>query len=106
MALSTSTWDDDGTYVLGLIGELDLATKDIVRQAIIQAVESGAAGVSVDLAGLEFIDSTGIGALVFGKRAADEYGVPFQVVNPKGPVDAVLTLTQVMGYLNATPPAG
>ncbi len=52
-------------HVVALFGELDAATSDGLADAIV-----GAAGstVVVDLSGLTFMDSSGIGALVVAKK--------------------------------------
>lgn len=48
---------------LGLIGELDLATVGILDRRIDQLLQDGCK-VEIDLSGLTFIDSTGLGLLI------------------------------------------
>ena len=50
---------DDGTVVIALAGELDIASAPELEKAIDRATASGARLVIVDLHGLEFMDSTG-----------------------------------------------
>jgi anti-anti-sigma factor len=56
------------SYLLQLFGELDLASADEMDRELRQAEASGAPTVVVDLAGLEFIDSTGIRLLLEAHR--------------------------------------
>jgi anti-anti-sigma factor len=51
-----------GRNVAVLIGELDMSNADAVLTRLVEALEDGA-GLDVDLAGLAFIDSAGIGML-------------------------------------------
>ncbi len=54
-----------GIHVVALSGELDAATSDGLADAIVRAAGST---VVVDLSGLTFMDSSGIGALVVAKK--------------------------------------
>jgi anti-anti-sigma factor len=57
-------------------GELDCATTDQLRAAITELLNGGGiAAIGLDLRGLEFIDSTGIGTLVVAQRICREVGV-------------------------------
>ncbi len=54
----------NGSVVIALAGELDLYNADEVRVALAEAIEGGADRVVVDLAAVEFVDSTALGVLV------------------------------------------
>jgi anti-sigma B factor antagonist len=62
--LAVRTAKDQGTCVVSLRGELDLANVATAEAALNDALEAPEARVVVDLRGLEFIDSTGIALLV------------------------------------------
>jgi anti-anti-sigma factor len=72
----------DGVAVLHLSGDVDVSQSLAVRDAVGAAVEAGTP-VVVDLSGVRFIDSSGIGILVTAHRKAPE---SFAVA---GAVDAV-----------------
>jgi anti-sigma B factor antagonist len=59
-----ATESHDGAVVVRLVGELDLYNADEVRDALLAAVESGAPRIIIDMADVEFIDSTALGVLV------------------------------------------
>jgi len=89
-----------GRAVVALVGECDLAVREELTGALIQAVES-APVVEVDLDDLQFIDSTGVHALVTAYHAAQRDGTSFYVVNAHGAVAHVLDITGVGGLLRA-----
>jgi anti-sigma B factor antagonist len=54
----------DGAVVVQLAGELDLYNADDVRAALAEAAEAEPRCVVVDLAAVEFLDSTALGVLI------------------------------------------
>jgi anti-sigma B factor antagonist len=61
--------------VIAVAGEIDIATYRQLRAALIKAVDEGTGSVIVDMEGVEWIDSTGLGTLVGAlKRARDKHG--------------------------------
>jgi anti-sigma B factor antagonist len=64
MELSLSTRTVAGHRVLEVGGEIDVYTAPQLRERLIALVESGDRRVVVDLANVEFLDSTGLGVLV------------------------------------------
>ena len=67
---------DDGTSVtLSLIGEIDLSSAHLLVDSIDEAIADGATTVVLDFAGVTFINSTGLGAMVAAtKRLRAEDG--------------------------------
>jgi anti-sigma B factor antagonist len=67
--------DDAGWTVLTLVGVVDVATAPQLRQALIEAQQGDVRFVALDLDGVEFLDSFGLGVIVGGlKRAAAQDG--------------------------------
>jgi len=54
----------DGAVVVRLAGELDLYNAHAVREQLLAAADRGPERLVVDLSGLTFIDSTGLGVLI------------------------------------------
>jgi anti-sigma B factor antagonist len=89
-----STLGDDGTAHVAVRGEVDFSNADEIAQALRDAVADGSPAVlQVDLGAATFIDSTGLGALIEGYRAATERDADFIVVNPTATFRRVLTVT-------------
>ena len=53
---------------LDLIGDLDMAGAPVLRQSVVQEVSKGNNFLVLDLSGLTFIDSAGLGAIIGGLR--------------------------------------
>lgn len=84
---------------LALAGDCDLAVRDELSAALLAAV-GRADTVIVDLAGVEFLDSTGVHGLVAAHHAARGRGGRLYVENPTGAVATVLDLTGVGNLLS------
>jgi anti-sigma B factor antagonist len=59
-----ATESRSGAVVITLVGELDLYNADEVRAAFVKALDDGATILVVDMAAVEFMDSTALGVLV------------------------------------------
>ena len=101
---------DDGTATVTVHGEIDYANCDDVAQAIRDAVAEWApARLRVDLRNATFMDSTGLGALIEGYRAATEAECEYAVVNATASFRRVLTVTglsELFGLLPEESPVG
>lgn len=64
-------------------GDLDLATAGALRDEIMRAREAGAAEVTVDLRGVDFMDSVGLSLLVTAHKRLAEEGVRLQLILPE-----------------------
>jgi anti-sigma B factor antagonist len=96
---------DDGVFILGVIGEVDAVTGSKLAAAIHDAIiAENAATVVVDLAGVTFLDSTGISVLVMGSHLAAKCGAAFMVVGARDNVRVVLEVTGVWNALTRPAP--
>jgi anti-sigma B factor antagonist len=64
MELTLSTRESGGTVVVDVRGEVDVYTSPKLRERLVALVNDGALRVVVNLDGVDFIDSTGLGVLV------------------------------------------
>jgi anti-sigma B factor antagonist len=84
---------DDGVLVVH--GEIDMANAFMLHDAI--EVLTGPA--VVDLAGVTFIDSTGIQVLIRQHQRRETVGEPLVVKDPSSQVLRVLDVAGLLGYL-------
>jgi anti-sigma B factor antagonist len=95
---------DDGVLRLAVSGEVDIASSEVLADAIRTAIKKwSVAEVIVDLDQVTFLDSTGISVLVAGYNLAADYGVAYFVVNPHDLVRRTLHITGVLATLTEEP---
>ena len=82
-----------GIGVVRLTGRLDLLSAADVRQGLAKAMADGHRRLVVDLAKVSFIDSSGLGALVSGLKAARLGGGDLRIAQPNEQARVILELT-------------
>ena len=95
ISVDLSTRERDGQVIVALRGVLDVADAVSVAAAL-TAVAARQRDIVIDLAGLEFIDSSGVAALVRGRRQARYAGGQLLLAAPQQQVLRVLTLTRLI----------
>jgi anti-sigma B factor antagonist len=71
---------DDGTVVIDLRGELDVAVNDALRHVLVDTITARRPPrLVVNMQHVAFIDSTGMSALIAGYQAAQDAGVGYEV---------------------------
>jgi anti-sigma B factor antagonist len=91
------------TVTVALHGEVDVATVDQVRVALADAIAGRPRALVVDMADLSFIDSTGLGALIFGFQRCRDQGITFRLANTSRGVRQILVLSGLIEVVEVTP---
>ena len=84
----------NNTLYIGLSGELDEHTSVYTRQTLDKLTEDAKMSrVVIDLSGLSFMDSTGVGVLIgrFKKLKCRE--IPIYIANPSNQADRIFKMT-------------
>ncbi len=68
MDLSLTTRDEGDHTVVAVGGEIDVYTAPKLREQLVDLVNAGRYHLVVDMEGVEFLDSTGLGVLVGGLK--------------------------------------
>ena len=90
--------------VLRLGGELDLTSAGQLVDAATEACTAGAKELVIDIAGLDFIDSTGLRAILDAKTVSEEHLCRFRLTPPRDEIgDQVRRLLQITGLLDRLP---
>jgi anti-sigma B factor antagonist len=87
--ISTSVEQVDDVTILYVGGEIDLANCDFFRSTLEPCIASGAILV-VDVADLDFIDSSGLKILVWASRTTTDVGGAFTLRHPSQAVRVAL----------------
>ena len=86
--------DDSGRAVLVVTGSVDLASRVRLLEAGHAALRrEGCHGLVLDLQGVGFVDSTGVGAFVELAADAEDRGATFEIRSPSARVQRLLEVT-------------
>lgn len=95
--------DSDGVFIVRVSGELDLSHEEELRAELSRGVAENNGGIVVDLTDCEFIDSSGVRALLLGRQAQrEDDGGEGTLVIASGSAQIVRILS-VMGVDEAIP---
>jgi anti-sigma B factor antagonist len=79
--------------VIGAEGEIDLVTAQRLEQAADDALDQGTHDLWIDLSDVEFIDSTGIHALLQVRSRVEALNRRLAIICPVGPIRRAFGLT-------------
>jgi anti-sigma B factor antagonist len=92
-----------GAVVVRLAGRLDLASAAEVKQRLTRAIAEGHRRLVVDLGDVTFIDSSGLGALIGGLKAARLQRGDLRIARAGEQARLVLELTTLARVLQPYP---
>ncbi|MCY1138295.1 STAS domain-containing protein [Actinoplanes sp. Pm04-4] len=95
MDLLVSARPGRGCTVVGVRGDLDMATSPRLQNSLQELIDAGDRRVVVDLAGVGFMDSSALGALVVTYKALREAGGRLALAAAGPGVRYVLSITSV-----------
>lgn len=93
----------DAIGVVTISGEVDVYTSPRVRSAMLEQFDAGATSLVVDLAKVDYLDSSGLGVLVAGLKRAREHGGEVYLVACKPRILRVLEVTGLKRVFALTP---
>jgi anti-sigma B factor antagonist len=85
--------------VLRIVGELDVASTPQLEAELATLLEAGKANVVIDMAGVQFIDASGIGTLVTAADRARAAGGGIVLCRPTSRVTRVIDMLELNGAL-------
>jgi anti-sigma B factor antagonist len=97
--IQTEELDTPGTAVVRVVGELDVATAPRLRQEAVRLVGLGITRVVLDLGGVDFIDSTGLGVIVGMVKRLRTHGGELSLIRGEDRVTKVFDITRVSDIL-------
>lgn len=94
MALEVQTRQtDSGATVVAPTGRLDVAGAPALKDAISEVVKNGPPRVVIDLEGVSFVDSTGLGSVISALKQVRSSKGELRLAAPNQQVRVVLELT-------------
>ena len=85
-------------YIIDTIGELDLYNSYKLKELVNKMIEKGVKSIILNLEQTEYIDSSGIGALIYIFSTAKKSNVRCCLCGVRGTVKKVIELTKLTNY--------
>ncbi|HEY8524415.1 MAG TPA: STAS domain-containing protein [Acidimicrobiales bacterium] len=93
MDVRTEVSDVAGWTVVSVYGELDVATAPSLREQLIGLVGDGSTRLVLDLEGVDFLDSTGLGVIVSALKRARTQGGDLRLVCTQARIRRLFEIT-------------
>lgn len=104
MTIQTDTIEEPAHItVISLIGEMDLYSSNQLKDAVVNLWDEGHGRVIIDLSDLSYVDSSGVGVLLYVYSGSQKRGHEVYFAGAHGPVSRVLELTKLDGFLPLDP---
>jgi anti-sigma B factor antagonist len=96
---------DNGVEIVRAVQRLNMVVAPQLSAVVSELIAMGHVRIVVDLSGTEFIDSSGLGALVSCLKKARQAGGDLRITGPTPHVQTVLELTNLDRVLKPVPVA-
>jgi anti-sigma B factor antagonist len=93
MELRTEVSEIAGWTVVSVYGELDVATSPALRERLLALVSEGSTRLVLDLEGVDFLDSTGLGTIVSTLKRARTHGGDLRLVSTEARIRRLFEIT-------------
>jgi anti-sigma B factor antagonist len=85
-------------YIIDIEGEMDLYNAFKLKELVGKMLDRGISLFVINMEKVEYIDSSGIGALIFVSSALKKKNAKLVITNVHGSVKKVIELTKLTGY--------
>ena len=85
-------------YIIDVNGEMDLYNSYKLKELVMKMLEKNVKKFIINLEQVDYIDSSGIGALIFICSTIKKMNLNLSISNVHGSVKKVIELTKLMGY--------
>ena len=100
MTLEISVSKQDTTCYLEPIGSLDTETYKMLEDKIDENLVSGIKVIVINMSGVEYISSLGLGALIASKKKIEEKGGMFMMTSLQPKIQKVIEVVKTLPGLN------
>ena len=85
-------------YIIDVNGEMDLYNSYKLKELVMKMLEKNVKSFIINLEQVDYIDSSGIGALIYICSTIKKMNLKLYISNIHGSVKKVIELTKLMGY--------
>ena len=100
MDLSLTTRDEGDRTVVAVGGEIDVYTAPKLREQLVDLVNAGRYNLVIDMEGVDFLDSTGLGVLVGGLKRVRAHDGSLRLVCTQ---ERILKIFRITGLTKVFP---
>ena len=90
------------SYIIDVNGEMDLYNSYRLKELVMRMLEKKVERFIINLENVDYIDSSGIGALIYICSTIKKMNLKLVITNIHGSVKKVIELTKLMGYFPIT----
>ena len=89
-------------YIVDVSGEMDLYNSHKLKELVMKMIERQIKCMIINREEVDYIDSSGIGALIYICSTVKKMSLKLYMTNIHGSVKKVIELTKLMGYFPIT----
>ncbi len=89
-------------FIIDIEGDMDLYQAYKLKELVAKMIQKNIVFYVINLEKVDYIDSSGVGALLYVHSALKKQKMKLLIANVHGSVKDVINLTQLMDYFNIT----
>ena len=93
MNIDSKLNNENGFWDVSLQGELDVSTADKLKEHLHYLADDNILDLKINLENLDYIDSTGLGAMIGVLKKLKTDNKEIYIINPKSNVKKIFTIT-------------
>jgi anti-anti-sigma factor len=93
---------NNDVFIIDVSGEMDLYNSYKLKELVMKMMERQVKSVVINMEAVDYIDSSGIGALIHIYSTMKKASCQLYMTNIHGSVKKVIELTKLMGYFPIT----
>ena len=93
LSINANNNTETGIWEFTLVGEVDISNAHYFRKQLEAALAEKKQNITIDLADLSYIDSTGLGVIIGVYGQVKKEGFSVKVLNPRENVKKLLTIS-------------
>ena len=97
--MEIKTRENSSIFVIDVVGDMDLYSSFKLKELIDKLTGESVRKFIINLDEVAYIDSSGVGSLIYINSLCKKKDILFKIVNVKGTVRRVIELTKLLGYL-------
>jgi anti-sigma B factor antagonist len=90
-------------YLIKVFGQLDLYTSNQLKELIMRMIKLKIERFIIDMGGVEGINSSGIGAIIYISSTIKKMGFSLAIINIKDEVEKAMELIKLSNYFPLCP---